>query len=109
MSIRKFFTVRNTENMNTAEKFRYNATMAVEGMALNYAGQCVAGAGIGMIEGGVMTNGKTEAKVGVVVAAVGGTMMVVGATNTMYHGYKAMVNAIDYSADRMNARYAEME
>ena len=33
----KYFTVKNTNGMNNAEKFRYNAKMAVEGLAVNYA------------------------------------------------------------------------
>lgn len=109
MSIRKFFTVRNTENLNNAERFRYNAKMAVEGMAVNYAGQCVAAAGIGMIEGGAETKSTNAVKAGAVVTGIGGAIMVVGATNTLYHGYKATLNALDYSADKMNQLYADMD
>ena len=109
MSIRKFFTVRNTENLNNAEKFRYNATMAVEGLAVNYAGQCVAAAGIGMMEGGAETKSTSAVKAGAVVTGIGGVIMVVGASNTLYHGYKATLNALDYSADKMNQLYADMD
>lgn len=109
MFISKYFTVRNTNGMNNAEKFRYNAKMAVEGLAVNYAGQCVAAAGIGMMEGGAETKNTNAVKAGAVVAGIGGAVMVVGATNTLYHGYKATLNALDYSADKMNQLYASMD
>lgn len=105
----KYFTVKNTSGMNNAEKFRYNSKMAVEGLAVNYAGQCVAAAGIGMMQGGAETKSTGAVKAGAVVTGIGGAIMVVGSANVLYHGYKAAINALDYSADKMNQLYADMD
>lgn len=105
----KYFTVKNTNGMNNAEKFRYNAKMAVEGLAVNYAGQCVAAAGIGMMQGGAETKSSGAVKVGAVVSCIGSAIMVVGTSNVLYHGYKATLNALDYSADKMSQLYADMD
>ena len=96
----------DTNNMNTAEKFRYHSQKALQDTAIAYGGKCVAAAGYGCIVGGC--GDKTATKVGEGTVMVGGAMALAGSVGALYHGYKATAAAIDYSADKMNERYANL-
>lgn len=94
-------------NMNTAEKFRFHSKKALEGVAINYAGQCIAAAGLGTYEGGF--GDKALEKAGLTITATGTVVALAGTCQTMYHGYKALEASLDYAADKMADRYADMD